>query len=406
MQSNSTPSGERVAGANQGLLLIFLGSLVTMAIVSLVPNLPQLLKRFSGEPYHEYLVPLIITVPSLCIALFAPAAGAIADRWGRRQLMLTALVFYSAVGILPMFFDNLLSVIASRFGVGIAEAAILTSGNALMGDYFSGADRHKWLGYQATLGTVIASCMFLAGGKLGTISWQGPFALYGLGLIMFVWTAFALWEPTGRKSAVAESTASGAIFPWPATILTSIVTLGIGILYFVQAVQLGRIFSELGVDRPDRIGVFTTIASFGVLVGGFSFRFVAARGIGQVMAIILAAMGIGYIGLALAPNAYVGMPLAWLAQFANGMTLPALLGWTLGKYDFAQRGRGMGIWGSCFFLATVMSPPIVTLLSNLTGAFLKTLLLLGMICVAVALVAGWKSRHGGASLASTQPMGH
>jgi MFS family permease len=344
---------------------------------------------------------MIITVPSLCIALFSPVAGAIADFWGRRRLMLLALLLYGVVGILPLFTDDLFGVIATRFGVGITEACILTCGNTLMGDYFAGNDRHKWLGYQATLGTIIASCMMLAGGRLGTIGWQAPFALYGFGLVMLVWAATSLFEPAGRKTAVAAATNSAGTFPWPATILTSVVTLGIATVYFVQAIQLGRIFSELGVQSPARISIFTTIASVGVLIGGFTFRFVAARGIGQVVAFILAAMGLGYIGMALAPNAYVGLPLAMLAQFANGMTLPALLGWTLSKYDFSQRGRGMGIWGSCFFLATFISPPIVTLLSSVTGAFMKTLLLLGIVCVAVALPTWWKSRHGGASLAAS-----
>jgi MFS family permease len=406
MQANTNATGTRSPGANQGLLLIALGSLVTLAIVSLVPNLPQMLKHFSDVPNYQFYVPMIITVPSLCIAIVSPFAGALADFWGRRRLMLVALALYGTVGMLPLLSDNLFTVIATRFGVGIAEAAILTCGNALMGDYFSGAERHKWLGYQATLGTVIASCMMLAGGKLGTISWQGPFALYGLGLLLLVWAAFALFEPRGQQSAqqptLAATTADepGTPFPWPATILTSVVTLGVATVYFVQAIQLGRMFSELGVDSPARISVFTTIASLGVLAGGFSFRYVATRGIGQVIAIVLATMGLGYVGVSLSPNAYVGLPFAFLAQFANGMTLPALLGWTMGKYSYSQRGRGMGIWGSCFFLATFISPPLVTLITSATGALLKTVMLLGLVCFAVALVTWFKSRGGGASLAA------
>ena len=58
--------------------------------------------------------------------------------------------------VLPMFFDSLYSIIASRVVVGTAEAAILTVGNALMGDYFDGEHRRQWLGVQMSVGPIMA----------------------------------------------------------------------------------------------------------------------------------------------------------------------------------------------------------------------------------------------------------
>ena len=132
------------AGRAQGLSLIALGTLPTMAIAALVPVLPALFGHFKAVPNKELLVPMILTVPSLCVALFSSPIGAIADRWGRRPVLLLALVAFSVCGVLPMFFDSLYSIIASRVVVGIAEAAILTVGNALMGDYFDGEHRRQW----------------------------------------------------------------------------------------------------------------------------------------------------------------------------------------------------------------------------------------------------------------------
>ena len=120
----------RQAGAAQAITLIGIGMLPTLAIVSLVPNLSQLFGHFREVPNHELLVPMVLTIPSLCIALFAPVAGWLTDRWGRRRLLLISLVFYSVVGLLPLVLDNLYQIIASRFVVGLAEAAILTVGNA------------------------------------------------------------------------------------------------------------------------------------------------------------------------------------------------------------------------------------------------------------------------------------
>jgi MFS family permease len=387
----------RRAGASQGLLLICLGSLVTLAIVSLVPNLPQLFQRFSHVPHFDFYVPMIITVPSLCIALTAPAMGALADFWGRRRLLLAALVLYSVVGILPVFFNDLFSIIYSRIGVGIAEAAILTVGNALMGDYFSGDERRKWLGLQATIGTVIASGAMLAGGRLGSINWHGPFLVYLVGLLLLVWAAISLYEPdhqaaaaehaAAQQAAAGDTAATAAMpFPWNAALITGVSTIIVGALYYVQAIQLGRMFDSLGVDTPARISNFTSVASLGVLAGGYCYRYIGRGGIARSLTAVLGLMGLGYLGIAHAPNPYVGLVFALVAQFANGLTLPALLNWTLGKYNFANRGRGMGIWGSCFFAATFLSPPMVALITQSTGNFLRTLQVLGIASLVAALL--------------------
>src|SRR5262245_13976470 len=119
LMSTTEAASARVAGASQGIALIALAMLPTLAIVSLVPNLPQLFQHFSNVPGHELYVPMILTMPSLCIAIFAPlVAGPLADLWGRRRLMLVGLAAYTVLGLLPLFLDDLFAIIASRAVVG------------------------------------------------------------------------------------------------------------------------------------------------------------------------------------------------------------------------------------------------------------------------------------------------
>ena len=62
------------------MLLIVANVLPTMGIVSLIPVLPQLFGHFKDAAHAQFLVPAIITAPSICIALLAPVAGTIADK--------------------------------------------------------------------------------------------------------------------------------------------------------------------------------------------------------------------------------------------------------------------------------------------------------------------------------------
>src|SRR5260370_38995317 len=157
-----------------------------------------------------------------------------------------------------MTLDDLNGIIASRFVVGVGEAAILTVGNALMGDYFAGVERQKWLGMQTTVGPVIASALILAGGALGSWSWRGPFALYSLGLVVLYFAAMTLWEPAPSRPAAQGHVVSAAArirFPWVAATLVGAVPIAGAIFYYVPAVQLGRIFADLGASSPWKNGI-------------------------------------------------------------------------------------------------------------------------------------------------------
>ena len=150
--TQTKPATGRTAGAPQALALILAMTLPVTPLLSLVPNLPQLFGHFASTPNRDFLVPMIITMPSVCIALLAPIAGSLADRFGRRRLMLLAVMLFTVCGLLPLWLEDLKQILLAQLGVGVAEAIIMTTGNTLLGDYFDSAGRQRWLGVQGILG--------------------------------------------------------------------------------------------------------------------------------------------------------------------------------------------------------------------------------------------------------------
>jgi MFS family permease len=339
---------------------------------------------------------MILTVPSLCVALFSSPIGAAADRWGRRPILLASLVAYGLFGLAPFLFQDIYSIIGSRFVVGIAEAAILTIGNALMGDYFAGTARQKWLGLQVSLGPFIGTAYILAGGALGNWSWHGPFLLYLMGLIVLAFAWVTLYEPpaAGRAdgaSAASPSAPAVAPFPWRVTSIIGGVTLLVSVIYFLQAVQHGRIFAELGVTKPSTISIVVSIASMGTVIGGLAYRSIGGWRVAALLALVFAGYGVGYLGVSRSPDYLVGMGFDAIGQFAGGLAIPVLIAWALDSYDYRHRGRGMGIWAACFFLGQFLSPPVVMLIGRLTPGFLPSVGTLGALsvgCAVFALVLG------------------
>jgi len=369
----------------RGITLILVGMMPVLALAGLVPDLPQLFQQFAAEPNRELLVPMIITVPSLCVALFSGFAGAIADRWGRRKLLLAALLAFAMLGTIPLLFTSLRAIIASRVVVGIAEAAILTCGNALLGDYYDEQDRRKWLGYQNMFGALFGSATILAGGFLASWHWRGPFLLYLFGLVVFVLAWLNCPEPQRATASDAARTAP-ANFPWRTVALVCSVTLALSLIYYVQAVQHGRIFGDMGVASPARISILVTIASMGTIVGGYVFKRFTCASMQVLLTVSLLAYGLAYIGVAWAPSVAFGLPLDALGQVGGGIMLPTLIAWSLGKYAFEHRGRGMGLWGGAFFLGAFISPPALSLVGRVTPGFLASVGAVGVLCLVLATV--------------------
>ena len=362
-----------------------------LALAGLVADLPQLFRVFASHPDHALLVPMIITVPSLCVALFSGVCGTIADLWGRRKLLIAALIAFAVLGLLPMAFDSLVLIIASRVVVGLAEAAILTVGNALTGDYFEGEERQKWLSYQNMLGPFIGSAVLLAGGLLAGQHWRAPFLLYLLGFVVLGLVLRFCWEPE-RKQGEGTSATSSVPFPWRATFLVCGTTLVLSVVYFVQAVQHGRIFGDLGAGSPERISLLVTLASLGTALGGYLFKRFGHLSTSHRLSLALGFYGMAYIGVAWAPNFTVGLPLDALGQIGGGMLLPSLIAWALNQYTFEHRGRGMGLWGGCFFLGQFLSPPIITLIGTRAGNFLASVAVVGWACLSASLLLLWRGR--------------
>ena len=367
----------------RGVTLILVGLMPVLALSGLVPDLPQLFQQFASQPNRELLVPMIITVPSLCVALFSGFAGAIADRWGRRRLLLGSLLAFGALGTIPMLFTSLEAILASRVAVGIAEAAILTCGNALLGDYYDEHDRRKWLGYQNMFGALFGSAIILAGGFLADWHWRGPFLLYLFGFVVFVMAWISCPEPQ-RAIAAGAAQQAPAAFPWRTAAVVCGVTLGLSLIYYVQAVQHGRIFAELGVSTPARISWIVAAASLGTIVGGYLFKRFSGASMNSMLALSLLAYGLAYIGVAWAPNVNIGLPLDALGQIGGGIMLPTLIAWALGKYAFEHRGRGMGLWGGAFFLGAFVSPPALSLVGQFTPTFLASVGAAGVLCLVLS----------------------
>lgn len=376
-----------------GFSLLLPITLSTMAIVLLAPILPQLMSDFSDVPGYEYWVPMILTIPALCVALFSPFGGMLGDWFGRRRLLLASFLAYALVGVAPLFLTSLPAILISRVGVGVAEALIMVLSTTLIGDYYKGAARDKWLAGQTAFASLSALLFFNLGGQLGVFGWRAPFWVYASALLMFVLVLRHTWEPRCEAGRERTRSTGWAGFPWSRMLIIMAITIYGSIFFYTVQIRASSGLYVLGMSDPARIGFLTSVASIGVPLGTLLYSRIGrwpVRGL-LLLEFILLAIGFGIMGLARGWEAFLMG--CFLNQIGAGLLLPTLLVWAMSLLSFEIRGRGAGMWQSSFAFGQFLSPVVVTLLSKQAGGLMAAfgLLSLGaLIGVILALVVPFR----------------
>ncbi|NMN05238.1 MULTISPECIES: MFS transporter [unclassified Novosphingobium] len=368
MRQNRNP------GVMTGIALLLPITLSTMAIVLLAPVLPGILAEFSGVPGHEYWVPMILTIPALCIALFSTLAGLLGDVFGRRRLLVASFVIYAIVGVAPVFLRDLGAILVSRIGVGIAEALIMVLSTTMIGDYFHGAARDKWLAAQTAFASVSALLFFNIGGQLGNFGWRTPFWVYLSALLMLALVLCFTWEPKdaaaqdGGAAAAGQAPARGwAGFPWARMLLILAITVYGAIFFYTVQIQASAGLAVLGVTNPARAGFLTSIASIGVPLGTFIYSRIGRWPVQRLLVIEFGFLAVGFLLMGRAETTGAFVVGCFINQLGAGLLLPTLLVWAMSLLAFEVRGRGAGMWQSAFALGQFLSPVVVTFAATHAG---------------------------------------
>jgi MFS family permease len=374
----------RRAGAAQGALLLAGSCLPVLGSVLITPVLPQLSEEFAGITGAEVLVPMIVALPALMIALFAPFAGQIVDRVGRKALLIGAMFVYAVAGTAPAWLTGLIEILISRVLVGVCEAAIMTVCTALIVDYFhEPTRRRRYLGLQVVATTLAATVFIALGGALGVGGWHVPFWVYAVSVVLAVPMIFLLWEPADPEPVASDHTAART--PWRRIAIPLLVTLFGGFTFYVLFIELSYLVVATGVSPTDSgtIGAVSAAASGAVAITGITFALFKRVRPGALLPVAFALQAVGMLVMWLVPGLAGIVTGAVIASFGSGFVLPSLLTWVVAATAFEERGRVTGWWTAAFFLGQFLTPIVMGILVGLVGSLAAAV---GVVGVAAAIV--------------------
>ena len=389
-------SPRQASGRREGLVLMLGSSLTIMGSVMVAPILPKLGTEFGPlNPQAGLLVPLAVTGPALAIALCAPLAGWLADRVGRKALLVIATLLYALLGAVPAVLDNLSTIVGVRLLFGCAEAAVMTCCATLIADYWRGEERLRDVNRQVVTIGLVGSLFFVVGGALGEHSWRLPFLLYLLPLLLVPVMMKVLWEPaTGEHQFEEPDTGTVAVLP---LIIGYLLILSGMVLSFIVPIQVPILLVSLGVTSSTLIGLSAGLSLLATLGGSLMWPLLRRRiGVAGCNALLLAMLG-GGLWLLMRAQSYNEVLVAVLIHgLGAGLLVPNAMAPVMNALTAKTRGRGLGGFTAFLYFGQFVSPLVVALISAFAGDLRHSIQWLAIASFASALVwalAGVQARR-------------
>ena len=165
-------------------------TLIAILAISLTVNLPGLaISPIMGKlqaifPHAtEFEIQLLTVLPNLIIIPFMLISGKLSVRHSQSLLVTIGLVIYLVAGILYFFADSMIELILISGLLGVGCGIVVPLAGGLIGQYFTGAARVKYLGWKSGVSnfTIILGTLFV--GLVTGSDWHLPFIVYMIPVI-------------------------------------------------------------------------------------------------------------------------------------------------------------------------------------------------------------------------------
>lgn len=198
---------ESVFGDNAPILrentfrLLLLSSILPVLGSGLIsPVLDSLIEPFQASAVNIGLLISVFTAPGI---VMIPISGLLADRIGRKIVLVSSLLLFGVAGVGIAFTDSFAVVLFLRFLQGVGFAGINPVIITLIGDMYDGTREATGQGMRFMTSGLSGAVFPLIAGVLVTYTWRFPFLLYGMAVPIA--TGSYLWLDATHGTADDEA---------------------------------------------------------------------------------------------------------------------------------------------------------------------------------------------------------
>jgi len=393
-----TPNGESLF-KDRNLYIIFSVTLLAiMGVSSITPAFPTIIRYFNISPQQIGYLITFFTFPGI---ILAPVMGILADRYGRKTILIPSIFLFGLGGFLCSFASTFHSLLFFRFIQGLGSASLGMINITLIGDLYTANKRATAMGYNASILSIGTASYPAIGGALATLGWFYPFylPLLALPVGLFVILSLKNPEPSG-KAAIVEYLKK----TWKAINIKDVwglflITVCMFIILYGSYLTFFPLLLEQGFNADSLViglvmsGMSVTTAIVSTQLGKLRKRFnpkslLIYSIICYFGALILLVLAGSWIFIAVAVIIF-GM--------AHGLIIPNIQTMLVGYASINERAAFMSINSMVLRIGQTLGPIVIGLFyksGGLNWAFLSGAgVAAGMLLIAILMVKSVKSNE-------------
>lgn len=382
-----TPRGSSGSGASLPLIVSITVTGI-MGNVLIAPAIPDIVEDFGVSTGAVGWLLAATTGPGI---LLAPVIGVLADRFGRREVLVPCLALFGVSGGLAALAPNYPALLALRTLQGVGSAGLINLAIVLVGDTWEGTERTRMMGRNAAALTASIVVLPPIGGALTDAGgWRTTFVPYWLALITAVVVQVRL--AAGKRGTATFGAQVRAVRPLLRTrvVLAPIV---LGFLVFVLVFGLFFTIVPFYLDRTFDVqaggrGLVLALPALTSTVAALNLGRLQARvPLRRLLAGAFALFAAGFALAAAVPSLLALCAGVLLYGAGEGVTIASLQNAVAGAAPTAGRGAIVAAWVGVARAGQTLGPLLAS--QGLDGPGARPTLAAGAALAAVLVPLAW-----------------
>ena len=359
--------------------------LAVLGVSSVAPVFPTVARELGVAPEAVGLLITVFTLPGI---ILTPVLGILADRFGRKRVLVPALILFSLAGSSCSLARDFQVLLLLRFLQGVGAASLGSLNATLIGDLFSGRRRTEAMGYNASVLSVGTALYPSLGGALAALGWYVPFALpiVGLGVamaVLFRLEAVEVERGEGLKTYLQEALSGMKNRKVMGLYLVSVMTFIV--LYGAYTTFIPLHLADRFGSTALAIGLIMSVGSLSTAVTASNLRFLNRIFTSErLITNAFALYALSFLAIPWLPGHWlVAIPVA-LFGVAQGMNYPVVMSLLAGLAPTEHRAIFMSANGMVLRIGQTLGPLIMAAVFAWGGMAQVFYVAMG-ICIAMFL---------------------
>ena len=342
--------------------------IAVMGVTSIAPAFPRIAQELKISSQGIGMLITVFTFPGV---LLTPVLGLLADRFGRKKILVPSLMLFGVAGGACMVTRDFHFLLIWRFFQGTGAASLGSLNVTIIGDLYSGKERTSAMGYNASVLSIGTATYPAIGGALATLAWYYPFVLALLAIPLGFIVMFYLKSPEPKSeqqlkaqfiNAMNSMKKRQVIGLFIASIITFLILYGSCLTYFpllmghsfgASPLIIGLIFSSMSLVTA------VTASQLGAMTKAYPERFLLRAS--------FLLYGVAMFLIPFIPKLWLFLFPAMIYGFAHGMNLPFIQSLLAGMAPMESRATFMSINGMVMRLGQTLGPLIMAAVFGLWG---------------------------------------